>query len=399
MRVLYHHRTQGRGAEGVHIRGIVDAFRSLGHDVRLLSPPGSGVVGQRLSQKNKSRRKLSNIKLNRLWKVISDQVPQFIFEIIEIGYNIYSYLGFKSILRSHHPDFIYDRYALFAISPLFIAHRYKITYILEVNDATIIQRSRPLFFEKLAGLIERAVFRNASVLLTVSENFRQRIVDAYNIPPSKIFVIPNAIDPARFHADDCRDFREKMVLHGRTVIGVVGAFVSWHGIDFLIESLQDLFATRKDLTVLLVGDGPVRAQTVALVKRLGLQTRAVVTGFVPASDVPKYISCMDICVMPDSNEHGSPMKIFEYMAMGKPVVAPKYGPIEEIIRDGNTGILFAPRDKTGLRTSIEKLLNDAELRENLGARGKEYVFGNHTWTVNAQRIVSILQRHFEQLPV
>lgn len=396
MRILYHHRTQGRGAEGVHIRGMVDGLKCLGHEVRVFSPCGSTILNEEISRNNKTQETLAKFNRSRLWKVISYQAPQFLFETIEFAYNFYSYLGLKSIFCSFRPDFIYDRYALFSISPLLLAHRYNTKFILEINDATIIQRSRPLVFRKLAHVVEMVVFRNASVLITISENFKQRISSAYNISPSKIVVIPNAIDPARFHEFAYRDPYVDTELQGKLVIGVVGAFVPWHGIDFLIESIQDLLATRKDLAILLVGDGPVRTQINALIDRLGLQGRVKFTGFVPSSHIPKYVSCMDICVMADSNEHGSPMKIFEYMAMGKPVVAPKYGPIEEIMLDGKTGILFRPRDKRALSRAIERLLSDRRLRENLGRRAKEYVFQHHTWTLNAQRIVSILQGPPEQ---
>lgn len=383
MEILYHHRTQGQGAEGIHIRGIIKAFEDLGHHVRVVSPFRA------------TPKKTLEFKRSRLWKILSEQAPQVIFEIIEITYNIYCYFALRSAIHAIHPDFIYDRYALFNVAPLLIARRYNIKLVLEINDATIIQRSRPLFLKRLARWFERKIYCNAQVLLTVSEHFKELIVSTYGISPSKIYVIPNAIDPARFHISDYHNFRTELGLNNKTVIGVIGAFVSWHGLDFLITSVQNLLKKREDLKILLVGDGPVRPQIDTLVKRLGLQEYIEFTRFVPPHNVPKYISCMDICLMPDSNEHGSPIKIFEYMATAKPVVAPRYGPIEEIIQHNKTGILFTPREKIGLSNAIQSLLDDSELRHKLGTAARNYVFSHHTWTINAQRILSILQQSFK----
>lgn len=394
MNILYHHRTQGQGAEGVHIRGIVRAFESLGHHVRVVSPPGTAMQEQVGVKRSETHGKSLKFNWGRIWGSLSERVPQIIFEIMEIAYNCYSYFSLKSAILAKRPDFIYDRYALFSIAPLFIARRYNINFILEINDATIIQRSRPLSLKWFARLIERKIFCNASALLTVSEYFKQLIINIYGIPPSKICVIPNAINPARFQVSGNHNLCEELGLYGKYVIGVVGAFVPWHGIDFLVTSVQNILKERKDTKILLVGDGPVRSQIDTLVKGLKLQDHVKFTGFVPSSDVPKYISCMDICIMPDSNEHGSPIKIFEYMAMGKPVIAPRYGPIEEIIQDDKTGILFTPRDKTGLCNAIQRLLNNSELKNKIETSARDYVFSYHTWTANVKKILFIVPQSF-----
>ena len=392
MDILYHHRTQAQAAEGVHIRGIVKAFVALGHRVQIVSPPGVALPEETGITVTEAQRKIVTFNCSRFWKRVGDRAPQVIFELMEICYNLYSYFALRSAIRARRPHFIYDRYALFSIAPLLITRRYNIKLALEVNDGTVIQRSRPLFLKRLARRIERKVFCKAPVLITISEHFKQLLVKTYGIPPRRIAVVPNAIDPARFQLNGFHDYRREIGLDGKAVIGVVGAFVPWHGIDFLIESLQHLLKQHTGVKILLVGDGPVRSEIDSLANRLGLQDHVKFTGFVPACDVPKYISCMDICVMPESNEHGSPIKIFEYMAMGKPIVAPRYGPIEEIIQHGKTGILFTARNKTGLCDAARSLLNDEELRRRIGLQAKEYVFSHHTWTMNVQRVLSLMER-------
>jgi len=106
--------------------------------------------------------------------------------------------------------------------------------------------------------------------------------------------------------------------------------------------------------------------------------------------LPGHVAAFDIAVMPDSNEYGSPMKIYEYMAMGKPVVAPRLGPLEDGIVDGETGILFPRRDAAALRAALEKLLRDDRLRAGMGARARDHVLAKHTWDRNAARILEVL---------
>jgi glycosyltransferase involved in cell wall biosynthesis len=173
---------------------------------------------------------------------------------------------------------------------------------------------------------------------------------------------------------------------------VVGGFVPWHGLDHLVLSVEELLNERDELHVLLIGDGPVRAEVEELVRRLGLERRVEFTGFVPAAEVSGYIECMDVCLMPDSNEHGSPIKIFEYMAMGKAVAAPRYGPIEEVIDHGRTGVLFRPRDRADLRDAVRSLVEDAELRSRIGRAARAHVLSRHTWSANVHKVLEKLKQ-------
>lgn len=388
MKVLYHHRTQGNGVEGIHIRGVIQGFRELGHVVNVISPPG-------VSLKEKDGFCDGSIvsgKWGRLWKFLSRQMPELFFELFEFVYNLYCCVSLRRAIRSFGPDVIYDRYALFNFSPVFLARRHCLKLVLEVNDATIITRSRPLFFKGLARLIEKKVLRDAFFIVTVSEHFKSLLVSGHDIAPGKIIVLPNAVDPARFVAHREGDLRRRLGLENRFVIGVVGAFVPWHGLDFLVDSLVDFLHCQKDVRVLLVGDGPVRSQVEERIRRRGLLDSVLFTGFVPAAAVPEYLSCIDLCVMPDSNMHGSPMKIFEYMAMGKPVLAPRYGPIEEVIRHGETGWLFPPRDGEALRSAVEFLMSRETLRKEMGINARADVLLHHTWVFRIKRLLSSISR-------
>ena len=163
MKIVYHHRTQGGGAEGVHIREVVKALRQLGHQVKLISPPNVDpfkISANPKAPKNKS----SGLK-----KKIVLALPQVCFEILELGYNVWAYLRLNSVVKKIQPDFIYERYAFFCWAGVKIAKKFHVPIILEVNEISGIKRQRP---QKMVGLcrrIEEKIFSEADALIVVSD--------------------------------------------------------------------------------------------------------------------------------------------------------------------------------------------------------------------------------------
>jgi glycosyltransferase involved in cell wall biosynthesis len=372
-------------AEGVHIQGFVRALRLLGHEVCVVCPPG--IVSDISSKPSSISRRHA---LTRLWQHISASAPEWLFEVLECAYGVHCYLALSRAVRKHRPHLIYDRYSLFNLGPAMVARRYNIDLVTEVNDATVIRRSRQLFFERLARRIEGATLRRSILIVTVSDRLKELLTGSHDLADRVFAVTPNAVDPQRFEFIDGSDVRHCLGLERNTVIGVVGSFVAWHGLDYLVRSVACLLDERSDCRVILVGDGPVRGHVEQLVERLDLADKVRFTGFVAPEEVPKYIACMDVCVMPDSNNHGSPIKIFEYMAMGKAVVAPAYAPIEEIIEHDRNGILFQPRNEAELRRALGRLLDDPNLRRRLGSNARRDVFEGHTWQKNVETVLSAL---------
>jgi len=368
MSMIYHHRTRGEGVEGTHIRGITDSFARRGWRVQIVSPPGISVEESTKPEKGPPRR-------STLWRVVSDHSPQLLFELLELSYNLYSIARLPRIVRANGARLIYERYALFNWAATWIARRKGIPIVLEINDATVIVRSRPLFLKRLAEATEKWTFQNATHLVTVSETFRNQICERHGLPSERIRVMPNAVDPIRFAtaANLPKDEPRPSI-----VLGMVAAFVRWHGVEFLIRSISPFLSTGH-LKLLLVGDGPERSTLETWIDRLNVRHCVELTGAVPASDIPKFVNRMDVCVMANSNEHGSPMKIFEYMAAGKPVLAPAYGPIREIITHKVDGWLFEPLQSSSLREGLEALVTNPDLRRRMGAAAQQTVLSKHTW--------------------
>jgi glycosyltransferase involved in cell wall biosynthesis len=170
----------------------------------------------------------------------------------------------------------------------------------------------------------------------------------------------------------------------------VGLFVPWHGLLFLLDVFEKLVERYESLHLVLVGDGPERAVVEQNVRARELSGKVTLTGYVAHDSVPDFVSAFDAAVMPDSNEHGSPMKIFEYMGMAIPVVAPSYAPIQEVLRDGENALLFEPRDAGGLYRALERLIKDERFRDRLGEAARRDVLAGHTWHHNAVKLQETL---------
>lgn len=392
MKILYTHRTQGVGAEGVHVMGMVEAFRELGHSVELDGIPGCDPFVKAAAPQGAAGDRAAPGLRARLHHRISHYAPQWAFALIEIAYNLPILLRLLPKLLRARPDFVYERYALNTFAPALLCRMLRIPHVLEVNDSVAIVRSRPLAFPRLSRALEEPILRSATVLITISGRFRKQMLDAYPRLGGDILVCPNAVSSAWFRPRPPAALphgRDLPALKGRTVLGSAGQFVPWHGLAPFVTAMADL-AVAKDLAFLFVGDGPVRADVEAAARARGIADRVVFTGMVPYALVPDYMGLLDIAVIPFSNVHGSPMKLMEFMAKGLPVVAPDLPPIREVMEDRKTGRVFPADDMAAMRTCLEELLADPAEARALGERAKEHVREHLTWLGHAKEVLGKL---------
>ena len=208
---------------------------------------------------------------------------------------------------------------------------------------------------------------------------------AEGVEPGKIRVTHNAVNPAKIAcAVNAATGSDKS---DEVVVGFVGSLRSWHGIDLFMQAIPKVLQANPRVVFRIVGSGELEGEFRRFVDRAGRASRVLFVGRVSHEEALAHVVNMDIAVMPNSNAYGSPMKIFEYMALGKATIAPRLGPLEEIICDGVTGILIDPDNQNSLCGAIVELAQDAALRETIGRRAKEYVLGHHTWRKNAEQIV------------
>lgn len=286
-------------------------------------------------------------------------------------------------------DIIHERYSIFSYKGADFAEQKGIPFILEINAPLIYEQMhyRVLKWAKLAERCEKKVVREASRIITVSSELKEYFSNYTN--PDVIRVVPNGVNPDLFspEIEPIWGNREKFT------VGFLGSLKEWHGVENIVKAAKILKEMRKEILFLLVGDGPLKGRIESQIKSSGLESMFYFTGKVAHEDVPKYIKEMDIALAPYprlSFFYYSPIKIFEYMSMAKPVIASSIGQINFIIRDGINGYLVEPGDHEGLAKKIKQLsqLGPQRLSE-IGTNARETVLRNYTWKINAKKIISI----------
>lgn len=387
LRVLYHHRTQGRGAEGLHIRSIVDALRTAGHEVTVLSPPGIDPLAADADvpvDKGQVRTK----GMQSVWKWISRHVPGVIFELAEIAYNVPAWIRLSRVLDRGHYDVVYERYAFFMISGAYVSARRGVPFVLEANEVSgIPHRARTQHMIRICAALERRLLQSCTGVLTVSSYLRDRILER-RVDPERVQVVPNAFDMARV-AGVRRDptLAAECGVADNLVIGFVGWFDDWDRLDLLIRVFARMLPLHPRLKLMLVGDGPVTERLKELARVEGVADSVIFTGAVPRTRVLEYASLLDIAVLPHSNEFGSPVVMFEFMGLGIPVVAPRLGPILDVHADGRTAVLFEPLNDQQMQEAILELVNSAERRADVARHALAKLQRDHSWAQNARQIL------------
>jgi glycosyltransferase involved in cell wall biosynthesis len=317
-------------------------------------------------------------------------------DLEQVVYNVPFTRAVLAAARRLRPDAIYQRYAAFNCSGAVVARLLGIPLVLEFNSSEVWKGRHwgDARLLRLAELAERLNLRAADWILVVSTALRDQLV-ADGVPAERIVVNPNAVDPARFRPDAESSVRSGYGLNGQVVVGFAGTFGLWHGVPSLAEAIPLACAAYPELRILLIGDGPLRPLVDRAIAKHGLARRVIQTGLVPHSDMPAYLAACDVLVAPHGRQadggefFGSPTKLYEYLATGRPVVASNVGQLGQVIRDGETGLLVPPDDPQALADAIVRLAGEPALRARLGAAGRAQVEHGHTWHDNAQRVLQL----------
>jgi glycosyltransferase involved in cell wall biosynthesis len=225
------------------------------------------------------------------------------------------------------------------------------------------------------------VWRSADRVFAVTQVLKRMVVAA-GVCGERVTVVPNGIDPAMFAAEPHAVSRE-----GAVTLGFIGFVRDWHGLDRVIESLAG-DGGDPPIRLVVVGDGPARPRLQRQAAALGLGDRVRFVDVQPRGAVAATIRQFDIALQPKVVPYASPLKIFEYMACGRAIVAPDQANIREILVDGETALLFDPDEPAALWRAIRRLADNPELRDALGRAARRAVeAGDYTWRRNALRII------------
>lgn len=339
------------------------------------------------------------------YQIGPDQRFKEFSELRPLAFNDTFYGQTLNYLQKIDISFIYQRYSVNNFAGLKLARTRRVPFILEYNGSEIWVRrhwGNRLSHEALAEKIELANLHGAQVVVVVSQVLKEELV-ARGIDAAKILVNPNGVDPERYSPQiDGNAVRERHQLAHKVVIGFIGTFGPWHGAELLADAygrlLQQRPAYRESTRLLLIGDGVKLAEVKANLAKHEATGCAILTGLVPQAQGPRYLAACDILVSPHVPNpdgtpfFGSPTKLFEYMAMGKGIVASDLAQIGEILHHDQTAWLVKPGDAEGLAVGIWQLIEDVERRQRLGGAAREAVVAHYTWRAHTQRIIEALQQ-------
>lgn len=375
MRILYSHRIQSRDGQSVHLDAMVEALRAAGHEVRVAGPSlyeKAGFGGE-----------------SRMVALVRRLLPGFAVELAEFAYTLPAWRRLRQAAAEFQPDVIYERYNLFHLAGALVARARGVPLLLEVNAPLAEERTRfgNLRLRRLARWSERFVWRRADRVLPVTEVLAGHVTAA-GVPRDRIEVIPNGIDLADFPAPAAEDpAAEQETL----TLGFVGFVRDWHGLDRVVRAIAAWQGSPR-LGLLVVGEGPARPGLEALAAELGIAERVRFTGLAERDAVPGLIAGFDIALQPASVAYASPLKVFEYMAAGRAIVAPDQPNLREVLEDGRTALLFDPEDPEAFWRAVLRLTEDAALRRRLGEAARaEILRRDLTWAGNARRVAALAE--------
>ena len=380
MKILYHHRTRSKDGQSVHIDEMIGAFRELGHEVIIVAPAAAASE--------------SSDADTDLVAALRRYLPKFMYELMEFAYSFITYRQLAAAIKIHKPDWIYERYNLFLPAGIWIKRRFKLRLVLEVNSPLFEERDAEegISLKRLARWSQSYAWRNADFVLPVTRVLADD-VQAYGVDKTRIVVIPNGINAARFGANrDVDQAKRALGLTDTLVLGFTGFIREWHGLDKVIDLIAaDPPGTRRHL--LVVGDGPVLEKLRQQAARLGINSRVTFTGLVAHDQVAQYVDAFDIALQPAVVRYASPLKLFEYLALGKAIVAPNQPNIAEILTDGENALLFDPTDLNGMAGAIERLCGDGVLRVRIAEAAQSTISQQGlTWDDNAKQVIRLVER-------
>jgi glycosyltransferase involved in cell wall biosynthesis len=375
--VVYHHRTAAEDGQAVHIRAMLRAFAAVGATVH--------EVG--LVRRERAAAPAAGARSGFGW---IDRVPRFARELLEYGYTAVARRRLVEAIRDHRPNFVYERYAFGNLGGVAACKRTRTPLFLEVNSPLVdeLSRTRGLSFPKLARRVERHAFANADVVCVVTAVLGEMLVEL-GAPRERLLVTPNGVHAEQYVGGDPLAARAALGLadsNDALWLGFVGYYRSWHRLELVVQALARPRLAHAHLV--LVGEGPARAELEEAARKAGVESRVHFTGPRRHDEIPQLLAAFDVGLVPAINPYASPLKLHEYMAAGLPTVAPDQPNLREVLVHERDALLFPRDDGQALAAALERLASDGALRARLGAEARRQIeVQGLTWEHNARRVL------------
>ncbi|MGE5692568.1 MAG: glycosyltransferase family 4 protein [Candidatus Zixiibacteriota bacterium] len=376
----------GTKGASIHIREFTKTLKEVGHMVT--------TVAARVGDSNKKAKDI--FELPKVEADFFHQENSKEFHLLAESKAFAQNFGLRKLLKQVKTkkfDLVYERYSLFGIAGLSFSKESRLPFVLEVNSPLVEEAKthRQLALEPLAKAVEAYLFSNAGHLVAVSDAVKDYIGSV--APKAAVTVVPNGVDVRPFLKVRASNGKPEKSRKEKFTVGFVGSLKPWHGLEFLLEAFRRL-PESEDFELKIIGEGPLRLSLEKLSQKLDLQDRVAFTGSVDFEKIPKMLKTLDVLVAPYPQIDGfyfSPLKIFEYMAAGRPIVASRIGQLADILEDGKNALLIPPENPEALAAALLRLKSDRKLGELLGAQAQKVAKEKHSWKNRLKTVEAIFK--------
>lgn len=369
---------------GSHMRGMVNGFREEGHTVEIL------VLG------NKPNSIDSSTQTNSFKSILKKVLPKILWrtlkEIQQIRFDKHEARELRSAIQKFNPDVVYERSAWMSNGSVQVLKQFNLKHVIEIN-APFEEEVKE--FEKASSFISfigkkklKNLLQSAYLVAPITSSLQKHIIKNYGVNPQNCFVVPNAIDKSEIQITESRveDIRKIFNSTDKIVVGFVGSIFPYHGVDRLIHAVSKL--NNSNVSLLIVGDGYLIPELKEQASLLGLNSRVHFTGLVAKEDVYNHIAAMDIVTLPNTEWYCSPVKLFEYGALGKVVLAVNEAGVSDVMTDTD-GMLFK-NNEGDFQEALNFTISNLSQQKEKAKAFQQKIFSNHTWSANARQILNQL---------
>lgn len=372
---------------GTHMREMITAFENKGCEVLPVIMGGKdGPSEDKLEQSPTAKSFIKKILPNNIWRTLKD------VDLLKFDYSAAKEL--EKAINEFNPDCIYERCNYLQLSGIKMAKKHDIYHIMELNTPYVDQNNflskGHSFIEGYARRIEKKQLQGTDLPLAVVGPLIDYFSKRHDINPQKFLVTHDAFNKnnIQLNAANQQKIKDEYKLHGKTVIGYIGSIFEWHGLDKLIKAFDEMDSENTKL--LIVGYGEYMGNLIELAKSLGREGDIIFTGQVTKEEVFDYINIMDICTAPAAAWYQSPVKIFEYGAMGKPILGPDTAAVREVMEPDKDGILVKQTVEE-VKEGMVKLICDPECGDKMGQHFQQKVLNDYTWDNNAAKVLEAVR--------
>lgn len=372
----------GTKGASVHVQEVVKGMLQKGLDVTLFARRLDGETPEALK----------NLKIRLLPPLPKDSAEARARAALAANKNT------VALLKAEGPfDLVYERYSLWSDAGMEFARKHGCAGILEVNAPLIEEQKqhRELPLEAEAQALAESVFAAADAMIAVSPGVKQYL-ETFPAVQGRVHVVANGVSLERFAPAVEKNAARlgRLKNGGAATVGFLGTLKPWHGLGTLVEAWALLRAQKPETRLLIVGDGPEYEAVKNRIDALGFSDGVTFSGAVQPDHVPHWLAQMDLAVAPYPDmEHFyfSPLKIYEYMAAGIPVVATRVGHLESVVSDGLNGVLVEAENPQAMAGCMARLLDSSDTLRRLGAAARKTAEQEHSWQAVVERILAIAE--------